>query len=467
MYPRPVCPTLVGGGRLKEARVSVDDLVWELSAKLPAERIMLPGSPAFEQVRVWNAAVPNRAALVVRPYDRTEARDLVRAAVAHRVPLSVLGGGHDWAGRALRPGGMVIDMSTQRWVVVDPAGMTANVGGGAIAADVLGATERHGLVAATGLISTVGFTGLTIGGGYGPLGGVAGLGVDNMLQAEVVLADGRLVPAERDTELWWALRGGGGNLGLVTSMRVRLHPYARLLAGFFRYPYAQATEVLHGLAELVADAPDELTIASGVLPVDGAGPTLFIAPVWSGDPATGHSHLRAAAEIGSPIAAHTGPLPYLAMLRQLDASIVPGRGYTLTTRTVAALTPEVIAALVEAGASRTSPAATVIIHHMHGAASRVPVESTAFGIRRDHLVIEAIGGWDRGDPHPERQQVWADRVSAALAPHSLPGGYPNLLGPDHHDQIAAGYGPNAARLAAAKRAYDPDGVFSAIPLPPG
>jgi FAD/FMN-containing dehydrogenase len=447
--------------------VSVDDLVRDLATELPAERILLPGSEAFAQVRVWNAAVPNRAALVVRPVDRTEAGAAVRAAARHGVPLSVLGGGHDWAGRALRPGAMVIDLCHLRGVRVDPAGERATAGGGATAADVVRAAGRHGMVAATGLISGVGFAGLTLGGGYGPIGGVAGLAVDNLTGVEIVLADGRLVSAEQDAELWWAVRGGGGNFGLVTSTTVRLHPYATLLAGFFLYPFAQAAEVLHGLAELVADAPDELTVPSGVLPVTEAGPTLFIAPVWTGNPAAGKAYLREAAEIGTPIATHTGPLSYLAMLRQLDASIVPGRGYALTTRTVAALTPEIIDTLVTAGAHRTSPAATLIIHHVHGAAARVPVESTAFGIRRDHLVIEAIGSWDPGDPHPRRQREWADRVSAALAPHSLPGGYANVLGPDHHDQIADAYGPNAARLVAAKRRYDPDNVFSAIPLPPG
>jgi FAD/FMN-containing dehydrogenase len=441
----------------------VAELVRELVRELPAEQVMRPGDPGYDQVRVWNASVTHRPAVAVRPVDAAGVARAVRAAVGHGVPLSVLGGGHDWAGRAIRPGGLVIDMSALRGVSVDPAARLATVGGGATAADVLDVTGPHGLVAATGLVGGVGFTGLTLGGGYGPIGSAVGLAADNLLGADVVLADGRLVAAETEPDLFWALRGGGGNFGVVTATRIRPHPYATVLSGFFLFPFPQAAVVLRGLADLVAGAPDELTFPSGILPIPGVGPSVFVAPVWVGDPAAGEPHLRAAAALGTPFVAQSGSRPYRELLRQFDASVPADRGHALTTRTVAALTPDVVAALVTAG--ETSPSATVIIHHVHGAAVRIPLESTAFGIRRDHLVIEIIGNWALDDPHPRAQAAWAHQVSAAIAPHALPGGYPNLLGPDQQDQIDAAYGPNAARLLAAKQKYDPTGVFTAIGLP--
>lgn len=402
---------------------------------------------------------------MVRPRTATEVQAAVRVAGAYDLPLSVLGGGHDWAGRALRPDGLVIDMAQMRQVTIDEPGRTATVAGGASAADVIASAAPYGLVAATGVVGGVGMAGLTLGGGYGPISGSAGLALDNLLGAEVVLADGRLVVADEshESELFWALRGGGGNFGVVVSLRIRLHPLDNPLVGLFVFPLDGAEGVLREVAGILRTAPDELTVQSGILPDDGVGPALIVSPVWCGEDDAGTEILEKIRDAGTAMRAQIGRMTYAQMLTLYDAGIRPGRRYEITTRSVRALLPEVISVLVAAGRARTSSASAVFIHHFHGVPTRVAPDATAFGLRHDHLVIEVIAAWEDEDGAPHR--AWAAHLRDTLAAHALPGGYANLLGPQEHAQIAEAYGPNTGRLLAAARRYDPAGVFTAIALP--
>lgn len=435
------------------------DAVRDISARLDPERVLASG-PSFEAAsRVWNAAVAHRPAAVVRPWSAAEVAVAVEVAREHGLPLSVRGGGHDWLGRAVRDGGLVVDLTAMRRVTVDAAARVATVEGGATVGDVIGAAAPHGLVAAAGTVGGVGMAGLTLGGGYGPLAGRFGLAADNLLGAEVVLAGGEVVTAGAD--LLWALRGGGGNFGVVTAMRIRLHPAARLLAGFAVYPWEDAAGVLSRLADHLAAAPDELTVPSGV--AGAPGPAAFVAPVWCGDETAGHTALAELLSVGTPLESTVAAVTYPELLARFEPYAAGGRHHAMRTRGVAALTPEVVGALVAAGERRTSPLSGVVVHHFHGAAARVPEEATAFGNRREHLMVEIGAVWEPGPGEPHR--AWAGAVSSALAPAALPGGYPNLLRPDDHDQIAHAYGANAARLRAVKARYDPDGVFTATPLP--
>jgi FAD/FMN-containing dehydrogenase len=441
-------------------------LAGKLGQHLPATRIL--GGPATERVRgIWNGAVDNRPAVIVQPKNPNEIQLAVRAAQDHDVPLSVLGGGHDWAGRSLRHGGLVVDLARMRHVVIDPVVRIATVHGGATAAEVIAAARPHGLVAATGNCGGVGMAGLTLGGGYGPLNGQFGLALDNLVSAEVVLADGRRVTANphNEPELYWALRGGGGNFGAVTSLRVRLHPIGEVLAGFVVYPWAQAADVWMRLSDILVHGPDELTVQTGILPGPDGGPTVFVSPVWSGDLTSGASAIDQLHRLGTPLSSQVAPMSYADMLGLFDAQIVTGRHYAMRTRTLPTYTPEIIAKLIEAGDSLTSPLSGVFIHHFHGASIRVAVEATAFGLRRRHHVVEVLAAWEPdqdGAPH----RAWADHVATSLAADALPGGYVNLLGPDDRDQITHAYGPNAGRLRELKNRFDPQGVFTAIPLPP-
>ncbi|MFF2330796.1 MULTISPECIES: FAD-binding oxidoreductase [unclassified Streptomyces] len=310
--------------------------------------------------------------------------------------------------------------------------------------------------------------GLTLGGGYGPLSGRFGLALDNLLSADVVLADGSVVTAdaEREPDLFWALRGGGGNFGLVTSMRVRLHRVPTLLSGTVTYPWDQVETVLAGLSDVLSESPDELTVQSGVLPGPDGKPVVFLSPTWSGeDTAAGERALAPLGTLGTPLVSRVAPTTVPEMLASIDAQFPFGRHVEIRPRSVPSLTPGVRDMLSLAGSTLTSPHSAVSVHSLHGAAARVPVTETAFGNRDPHLMVEIIALWEPGDTRAAEHRAWAGKLTDALKSDALPGGYPNLLGPDEAAQIAHAYGPNTERLLAVKRRFDPDHVFRAIPLP--
>lgn len=416
---------------------------------------------------VWNGAVTHRPALIVRCETTADVQHAVRAARKSGLALSVRGGGHDWAGRAIRPGGLVVDLGRMRHVSVRDN--IATVAGGATSADVAEEADRHGRAAATGTVGAVGMLGLSLGGGYGPLAGRFGLAADNLLAAEVVLADGRIVRAGHgdgaDPELLWALRGGGGNFGVITSAEVALHPLTQVLAGSFAFPWEQAEQVLRGYGELLEHASDALTsVIAFVADPDGT-PMITVAPTWSGTPADGAAALSGFATLGSPLTAAVGSKSPLAKLREFDGAFPDGARYSIRTRNVAGFTPDVVSALLDAYDARTSPSTFINIHHFHGAATRISLDSSAFGLRRDHFMVELI---EIGAPDEDPLSVrWPRKAGTMLAEHSLPGGYPNLLGPDDELQAAHAYGSHNARLLAVKNRYDPDNIFTATPLPGG
>jgi FAD/FMN-containing dehydrogenase len=392
----------------------------------------------------------------------------VLAAKEYGVPLSVRGGGHDWAGRSLSDGGLTIDLSALRRVTVDPVAEVAEVSGGATAADLVAAAHPFGLTAATGTAGSVGMAGLTLGGGYGPLSGRFGLALDNLLSADVVLADGSVVTAdsEREPDRFWALRGGGGNFGLVTSMRVRLHRVPTLLSGMVMYPWDQVETVLAGLSDVLLESPEELTVQSGVLPGPDGKPVVFLSPTWSGDDtAAGERALARLDTLGTPLVSQIAPTTRPERLAAIDAQFPFGRHVEIRPRSVPSLTSGVRDVLSLAGSTLTSPHSAVSVHSLHGAGARVAATDTAFGNRDPHLMIEIIAQWEPGDTRAAKHRDWASNLTSALEPDALPGGYPNLLGTDEAAQIAHAYGPNTERVLALKRRFDPDDTFHAIPLP--
>ncbi|MGW3783904.1 FAD-binding oxidoreductase [Micromonospora chokoriensis] len=437
---------------------------------LLGDRLHEPGDSAYATTtRLWNGAVQRSPALVAQCLDAGEVADAVRIAARCHLPLSVRSGGHDWAGRALRDGGLVLDLTGLRTVRVDPDTATVTVGGGTTAAELLAAARPYDLVVPTGVVDAVGMAGLSLAGGYGPLCGRFGLAVDNLLGAEVVLADGRRVTADprHDAELYWALRGGGGNLGIVTELRFRAHRLSGVLAGMIMFPLAEAPDVLRGYGALVAEAPDELTVMTGFLPGPAGEPVIFVCPFYSGpDLDAGLPWMDRLRALGTPLVDQIAPMPYADALRMFDGGMVDGNYYLLRTRWLPALTDSAVDVLVDAARQVSSPFSALAVHHFHGAAARVRLADTAFGLRTDHLLTEIIAVWapgERAEPHRE----WAERTSAQLAPHALPGGYPNLLAPEETDRVRLAYGANWPRLRRAKHRYDPRELLTAVPtLPP-
>jgi len=437
---------------------------------LLGDRLHEPGDPGFvTTTRLWNGAVARTPALVAHCRDADEVAEAVRVAARCQLPLSVRSGGHDWAGRALRDGALVLDLTGLNAVRVDPDAATVTIGGGTTAAELLAAARPYDLVVPTGTVGDVGMAGLTLAGGYGPLCGRFGLSLDSLLGAEVVLADGRRVTADprHDAELYWALRGGGGNLGVVTELRFRAHRLPGVLAGMIMFALSEAPAVLRGYAALVAEAPDELTVMAGFLPGPAGEPVIFVCPFYSGpDLDAGSPWMDRLRALGTPLVDQIGPMPYADALRMFDGGMVDGNHYLLRTRWLPALTDAAVDAIVDAARQVSSPFTALALHHFHGAATRVRPADTAFGLRTDHLLAEVIAVWapdDQAGPH----RAWAERTSAALAPHALPGGYPNLLAPEETDRVRLAYGVNWARLRQAKRRYDPRDLLHAVPtLPP-
>jgi FAD/FMN-containing dehydrogenase len=318
-----------------------------------------------------------------------------------------------------------------RRVDVDADTSVATIQGGATAIDVISATEPHGLVAATGGWGTVGMVGLTTGGGYGPLTSRCGLALDNLLGAEVVLADGRLVycDAHENPDLFWALRGGGGNFGVVTSMRVRLHPIRQVLGGTMLFPWSQAESALSGYAGVIANAPDELSALAGVLSAPDGNPVVLLAPMWSGEAGQGEKFIVKLRQLGTPVVDKVGPMSYWDWLGMFEAGAPVGRHYAVKNRSLAQLTPEVISTLVAGGQQRSSPFSAIVIDDFRGAATRVPLAATAFGLRKEHFMVEIIAAWEpTAENDGETHRKWARTLSEKLAPHALPGGYTKCLG---------------------------------------
>jgi FAD/FMN-containing dehydrogenase len=449
----------------------IESKLHRLAGKLSG-RLSRPGQQRYaEATAIWAKPVGRMPRVVAHCQTPEEVRAAILTARECELPLSVRGGGHDWAGRALCQG-LVIDMSGMRGVIVDPVERSARVAGGAHASDVLTLTDPRGLVAVTGSSGPVGMAGLTLGGGYGPLIGRFGLALDNLLAADIVLADGRIVTAEhgRNEDLFWALRGGGGNFGVVTAMRIRLHALPNVVSGMLIYPFSEARTVLRRFAEIVSTMPDELTVQLAAVAGPDGVPVIMLVPTWSGRQGQGDDHIAPLLELGTLLVNTVDAVRFGTSLSAFDAYIVNGQRVFMETCSLPALDGASGDLLVEAMAKAVSSGCAIVSHEFRGAASRVPPEATAFGLRRDHVMIEVIASCpDRPDKSEERRhQQWVRDTRHTFDAIALPGGYPNLLGSDDADRAAEGFGPNAERLAMVKQLYDPDNVFrSAIPLPSG
>jgi FAD/FMN-containing dehydrogenase len=440
-----------------------------LADQLPG-RVSRPGDDLYAAATaIWAKPVGRMPRAVVHCRTPDDVQSAIRAARDCHLPLSVRGGGHDWAARALCEG-IVIDMSAMNGVVIGPDDRTAQISGGARASDVFSVTDPRRLAAVMGSVGAIGITGLTLGGGYGALIGRFGLALDNLLAAEVVLADGRVVFAKHDNEeeLFWALRGGGGNFGVVTAMHHRLHHLPSVRSGMLIYPFAEAKAVLEGCADIAASAPEELTAQLGFVAGPDGAPVVMIVPTWCGLPEEGEAGLAQFFQLGTLLASTVDTMSYGASLSVFDAYLVNGQRTFMETCWLPALDGDGIDVFIRAMEAAVSPGCAIFTHEFKGAASRVPEEATAFGLRRDHVLVEILAALaDRSDKLEEQQhRQWTRTTLEAFGAMPLPGGYPNLLAAGDANRAAKSYGRNAERLLEAKRRYDPDNVFcSAIPLP--
>ena len=433
--------------------------------------VVTPDDDGYDEARtVHNGMIDRRPAAVVRCVDVSDVRAVVAAARDNGLDLAVRGGGHSVPGFGTADDALVADLSPMNGVRVDPRAHTARAEGGCTWGDLDHATHSFGLATTGGVVSTTGVGGLTLGGGIGHLARGCGLSCDNLLSADVVTADGELVTASQDehADLFWALRGGGGNFGAVTSLEFRLHPVATIYGGPIFYPLDHAGQVLEFFDDFIAKAPEQLgaffafQIAPPLpfIPEDRHGETMCaIIACWSGAVEEGEPALAPLLEDAGPVVAqHVGPMPYPALNGAFDGLYPDGLQHYWKANFARELTPGAIDAHLEHGPRVPSVHSTVHIYPIDGAVDRVPADATAFAHRDARFATVIAGMWpDAADN--ESNTRWVRDYYDAIAPHSKEGGYVNFMAGDDQDRIGANYGDNYDRLAAIKGTYDPNNLF--------
>lgn len=419
--------------------------------------------PGYEAARrIFNGMIDRRPALIVRPVDAADVATSLAYSTEHGLPVAIRGGGHNVAGNALIEGGLVIDNSQLRKVSVDPNAQTANVEPGATWSDFDRATQAFGLATTGGLISSTGVAGFTLGGGIGWLLRRHGLACDNLIEADVVTAEGKMLRAaiDGDRDLLWALRGGGGNFGVVTRFRFQLHRLRDVTGGLLGYPRTRAIEVLRRWRDFVRDAPEDLTTIAALMTTPDGHPAVGIALCHAGSPARAAEDLKALRSLGPPVADHVGTMPYATLQASLDPTAPYGVRNYWKSDFIAELTDDAIEVLVRGANRMTSPLSMVHIHQLGGAMSREPHGGSAFAHRGSAFVYNLIGTWT--EPREDSIHInWARAFFDELRPYSEGAAYLNFLGDDGDERTAAAYGSSLLRLSELKRRYDPDNVFQA------
>jgi FAD/FMN-containing dehydrogenase len=435
--------------------------------------LVLPTSRGYDAARrIWNGAFDRRPACIARCTGVADVVAAVRFARERDLLVAVRSGGHGVAGHAVCDGGLVIDLSSMNGIRVDPQSRTARAQAGVLWGELDRETQLHGLATVGGIVTHTGIAGLTLGGGIGWLMRKYGATVDNLLSVDLVTADGDFVTASEDVnpDLFWGIRGGGGNFGIVTSFEYRLHPVGPIvLAGPVFHLLEDATDMLRSYREFAAASPDDLTtifelsVAQPLpfLPTDVHGkPIAWVGACYAGSPRDGVQVVRPLREIGNPIADLLEPKPYLDLQSSFDPFVPHGWHRYWKSVELPSLTDEAIDTLVEHASVQTSSKSYCIVFQLGGAVSRVGREETAFTQRDGGFNVNINAVWTEDDPEPERHIAWARDFFAALQPHAGEHVYVNFLGEEGGARVRQAYGARTyERLVELKRAYDPTNFF--------
>jgi len=439
-----------------------DEHIATLRASLRGELILGDHADYEKARRVWNGNIDRRPALIVRCTGVADVVQAVNFARTYGLDLSVRDGGHSAPGYATNDGGLVIDLSGMKGIRVDPAARTARVEGGVIWRELDHETQAFGLATPGGTVSNTGVLGLTLGGGLGWLMGKHGLAVDNVLAADVVTADGQLrrASAAQNPDLFWALRGGGGNFGVVTSIEYQLHEVSQVLGGMILFPYDQARDVLRFYRSFCATLPDEAEMYAALLTAPQGMPVAALLVGYNGPIEEGERVFAPARRFGTPIADLVAPMPYSARQRMLDEpNAIHGLQRYWRSAFTEQISDELIDRLVEAGGAFTSPLSAIIFFHMHGAATRVAPADTAFAARREQWDFDLIGQWTE-PAESSRHIAWVKGVWDQIEPQLKGSAYVNhLAADDRPEKVRASFGENYGRLREIKRTYDPTNLF--------
>jgi FAD/FMN-containing dehydrogenase len=432
--------------------------------------VIAPSDEQYDEARkVYNAMIDRRPAVVVRPANTGDVMTAVRFAGENDLPVAVRGGSHSVPGFGTADDALVVDLCARRSVRVDPFTSTARAEGGATWGDFNAATYEFGLATTGGIISTTGVAGLTLGGGIGYLARGYGLSCDNLISADVVTADGtfHLASDKDDADLFWALRGGGGNFGVVTALEFAVHPVKEIFGGPMFFELEDAPKILKYFREFILQSPQQL----GAFPAFQIAPPLpfipenrhgepFLAVVscWAGEPDEGAKALEGLRDLATPVAEMVGSMPYPALNSAFDALVPPGLQHYWKANFVRDLTDDAIDAHLVHGPKLPAVNSTVHIYPIDGACHRVQPDATAFAYRDANFATVIAGMWPDAAEN-EQNITWVRDYYEATAPHSEEGGYVNFMAEDDQSRIKANYRQNYDRLVQVKRVYDPQNLF--------
>src|SRR6266850_6743400 len=433
--------------------------------------VVVPDDPGYEEARqVWNAMIDRRPAVIVQCVQADDVPPVIRFARKNGLELSIRGAGHNIAGNALCDNGVTIDFSRMKNVRVDAGKRRAYVEPGATLANLDEAVQAHGLATPVGINSTTGIAGLTLGGGFGWLTRKYGMTVDNLVSVDLIMADGNKLHASENenTDLFWAIRGGGGNFGVVTQFEFRLFPVGpEIVAGLIVFPFSQAEQILTKYREFVASAPEELNVwvvlrkapPLPFLPETAHGKEVVILPIfYSGAVAETEKLIAPLRAFGTALGEHIGAQPYVQWQKAVDPLLTTGARNYWKSHNFTELADGALNSIIEFAGKLPSPQCEIFIGLIAGAPNRIAADAMAYGHRDARFVLNVHGRWDEATDD-KKCIGWAREFFKASAPYASGGAYVNFMTAEEGDRVAAAYGSNYERLVEVKRRYDPENVF--------
>ncbi len=443
---------------------SLNDVVSQLQRTFSGQ-LLLPSDPGYDDARsIHNGLIDKRPSLIARCRGVADIADAIKVARDRTLEIAVRGGGHNVAGRATTDGGIMIDLSAMTGMHVDAKARTIRAQGGVTWGGFNRETQLFGLAATGGVVSTTGVGGLTLGGGIGWLTSKHGLALDNLISAEIVLADGRVVTASMadNPDLFWGLRGGGGNFGVAASLEFRLYPVGPLVtAGVIAWPLSAARDVMRFYREITASLPDEFMIYAAFLHAEDAPATKLIAIVLChcGSLEAGERAVQPIKQFGTPVMDAIGAMPYTDLNMMLDASYPRGALNYWKSSFLSGLSDAAIDTMIDCFAECQTPESHFVLEHFHGAVTRIGVADTAFPFRSEGYNFLILGQWTHRKDS-DAAITWARKAYSAMQPFVGTSRYVNYLGDDETtDSVASAYGTNYRRLQKVKATYDPENVF--------
>jgi FAD/FMN-containing dehydrogenase len=434
-------------------------------------RVILPEDSDYDETRaIWNAMIDRRPAVIVQCAEAADSGRALKFARDNDLEIAIRGAGHNIAGNAVCDGGMLIDHSNMKGVRVDADKKRAYVEPGATLGDFDATVQANGLATPVGINSTTGIAGLTLGGGFGWMTRKYGMTVDNLVSVDVTLANGDQVraSADKNPDLFWAIRGGGGNFGIVTQFEFALHEAGpEIMAGLLVFPMEQAKQVLEKYRQFVADAPEELSVWAVMrlapplpfLPEDVHGKgVVVLALCYVGDPAEGEGVVAPLHDFGKPYGTHVGAMPFVEWQQAFDGLLTPGARNYWKSHNFTELSDGAFDSMIEYANKLPSPQCEIFVAHIAGAANRVPADAMAYGHRDANFVLNVHGRWD--DPSEDEACIgWARDFFNASQPYASTGAYINFMTEDETARVESAFGSNHGRLIEIKKKYDPENVF--------